>query len=359
MKSDFANSFYLFLFSQVSGLGSNTIISLLKKYGSPQKIYQIAISDTPIFNDKVNGQLTDKNFVWAIKKSFTALHEDYITILDPLYPLDLKNIYDPPLFLFYRGNIALLKNTYLLTMVGSRTSTDYHKNCVHNIFQELKDTQLVIVSGLAVGIDTLCHKKALENNLKTIAVLGSGLAKNILYPQENVGLAEEIIKRGGLLISEQSAQTKTQLYHFPRRNRILAGLSKATVVISGAEKSGTLITAQVALDEGREVLALPANINMRLSYGPNKLIKEGATLLDSAQDILKIYHLEKNNPVKTILFKNKDHAKIYALLQTEPINLVDLSTSLGLPLTKLNAIISEMEIAGLIKSNYFNQLEII
>ncbi|OGY95259.1 MAG: DNA protecting protein DprA [Candidatus Komeilibacteria bacterium RIFOXYD2_FULL_37_8] len=359
MKSDFANSFYLFLFSQVKGLGSNTIISLLKKCGSPQDLYRQALTGSGLFNNTVSEQLRDKNFISAVKKSFTDLCEDYITILDPLYPPNLKNIYDPPLFLFYRGAIALLKNDYLLTVVGSRTSTDYHRNCVHNIFQDLKNTPLIIVSGLAIGIDTLCHKKALENNLKTIAVLGSGLSKDRLYPQENVGLATEIIQNGGLIISEQSAKVQTQLYHFPKRNRILAGLSKATLVISGAEKSGTLITAQVALDEGREVLALPANINMRLSYGPNKLIKEGATLLDSAKDIFKIYNLEKNCSAKKILFKNKYHAKIYTLLQTESMNLVDLSARLDLPLAQLNIFISEMEIAGLIKSNYFNQLEIL
>lgn len=359
MKSDFQNNFYLFLFSKIKGLGSNTIIPLLKKWPSPQNLYQEAITDQNLFNVAVRKQLRDKNFISNVKKSFAALGEDYITILDPLYPPNLKNIYDPPLFLFYRGNIALLKNNYLLTMVGSRTSTDYHRNCVHNIFQGLKNTPLIIVSGLAVGIDTLCHLKALNNNLKTIAVLGSGLNKNKLYPQENVCLAEEIIKNNGLLLSEQSSQTKTKLYHFPKRNRILAGLSKATVVISGAEKSGTLITAQVALDEGREVLALPANINLRLSWGPNRLIKDGATLLDSAEDILKIYHLEKNSRPKTILFKNTYHAKIYSLLQTEPMNLVDLSIKLGWPLQKINVFISEMEITGLIKANQANQLEII
>jgi len=359
MKSDFANDYYLFLLSKISGLSSRVIIALLQKFGSPKKLYQQVLANPQILDNKISRFIQDKNFVLATKKSFETLAENYITIVDPLYPQNLKNIYDPPLFLFYRGNINLLKNKYLITVVGSRITTDYHRNIVKNIFRQLQNTPLIIVSGLAVGIDTFSHRQALDNNLPTIAVLGSGLSKYVLYPQENIDLAQEIINKGGLLISEQSARTKTQLYHFPKRNRILAGLSKATVVISGAQKSGTLITAQVAIDEGREVLALPGNVNLRLSQGPNKLIKEGAGIIDSAEDIFRIYNIDKHIKTTKIVFKNKHHAKIYSLLQTESINLVDLATRLNMPLAKINILISEMEVRGIIKLNNLNQLEII
>lgn len=353
------NDYYLFLFSRLNGLGSKTIITLLQKFGSPSKLYKLFQSHPEILNSKINNLLQDKNFVLESKKAFEALAEDYITILNPLYPQNLKNIYDPPLFLFYRGNIDLLKNPYLLTIVGSRTSTNYHSSTVKGLLKDLAKTPLVIVSGLAIGIDAMSHKEALANNLPTIAVLASGLSKQILYPPENVALAEEIIAKGGLLISEQSSQTKTQLYHFPKRNRILAGLSKATIVISGALKSGTLITAQVALDEGREVLALPGNINLKLSQGPNKLIKEGASIIDSALDIFKIYNIDKQILEAEIIFKNPAQAKIYALLQMEATNLNDLAEHLSLPLVKINILVSQMEIAGIIKYNHLNQLEII
>ena len=353
------NNYYLFLFSRLNGLGSKTIISLLQKFGSPSNLYQALLDQRQILNNKIYYLLRDKDFILESKKAFEALAEDYITILNPLYPPNLKNIYDPPLFLFYKGNVDLLKNEYLLTIVGSRTSTNYHSSTVKSIFNDLKQTPLVIVSGLAIGIDALSHREALLNNLPTIAVLGSGLSKEILYPQENVALAEEIIAKGGLLISEQSSQTKTQLYHFPKRNRILAGLSKATIVISGALKSGTLITAQVALDEGREVLALPGNVNLKLSQGPNKLIKEGASVIDSALDIFKIYNIDKEILRADIILNNPEQAKIYALLQAEATNLLDLSKSLALPLAKVNVLISQMELAGIVRYNNLNQLEII
>jgi len=223
-------------------------------------------------------------------KSDFKMCENYISVLDKRYPDGLKNIYDPPRLLFYRGNIDLLKNNNLVTMVGSRQTTDYHIQSAKNIIYALQNTNLVIVSGLAKGMDSICHRQALENNLKTIAVLPSGLNDDVIYPRQNLSLAHDILKNDGLLLSEQKPSEKPNLYHFPKRNRILAGLSKATIVISGATKSGTLITAQVALDEGREVLAIPGDIDNQFSEGANNLIKEGATLLNSVDDILKIYN---------------------------------------------------------------------
>ena len=291
--------------------------------------------------------------------SSAKTRENYITISDSDYPELLKNIYDPPQRLFFRGNKKLLSHKNLLTIVGSRTTTSYNQSSLQNIMADLKASPLVIVSGLALGIDGLAHRYALDNGLPTIAVLGSSIAESRLYPQQHLSLAREIVSKGGLLLSEQSAQTQTQLWHFPKRNRILAGLSKTTIVISGAKKSGTLITAQVAIDEGREVLALPGNINLRLSQGPNKLIKEGAGVIDSAEDIFKIYNIDKKLEAKKILFKNKNHAKIYSTLQTESMNLVELASSLEMSLANINILVSQMEIEGLIKYNELNQLEII
>ncbi|PLX26051.1 DNA-protecting protein DprA [Candidatus Parcubacteria bacterium] len=282
-----------------------------------------------------------------------------IGISDGDYPDLLKNIYDPPKRLFCKGNKNLLRNKNLLTIVGSRQTTTYHQSILEKIISDLKDLPFVIVSGLATGIDGLAHKYALENNLPTIAVLGSCLDKDKIYPKENLTLAKDIISNNGLLISEQGPGTKTQIWHFPKRNRILAGLSQVSIIISGAKKSGTLITAQIAIDEGRDVLALPANINLRLSLGPNELIKNGAQILLDSQDILEIYNIDKKIEKQKIIIKDKSHAKIYSLLQTEPMSLVTVSKKLELPLEEVNSIISQLEIQGLIRFNQFDQVEII
>lgn len=311
------------------------------------------------YNEQLNIKKKSMKSDLPIRPEEANKNNGCINISDNNYPELLKNIYDPPKLLFFKGNKKLLHSKNLLTIVGSRKTTDYHRTSLEKIIANLKNTPLVIVSGLAVGIDRLAHRYALDNHLPTIAVLGSSLDEKKLYPQENLSLAKEIIKNGGLLLSEQSPETKTQLWHFPKRNRILAGLSKTTIVISGAKKSGTLITAQVAIDEGREVLALPGNVNLLLNQGPNKLIKAGAGLLNCSKDILRIYNIDKQIIKQKIIFKNKDHVKIYSLLQTESIKLVDLATRLNMPLAKINPLISTMEIKGLIKLNNLNQLEII
>lgn len=351
MKSDLRlcddQNFYLYFLSKIKGLSQHNIWQRLQNETS-EKIEKI-----------IQSKSQDKNFIKLVHQDFISIKEPYLSILDPEYPALLKTIYDPPLFLFYRGNKNLLKEKKFLTIVGSRTTTEYHSRQTEKIIVQLKHTPLTIVSGLAVGIDALAHQNALANQLSTIAVLGSGLDESVLYPKTNLRLARKILEENGLILSEYRENTRPALHQFPRRNRILAGISQATVVISGALKSGTLITAQVAIDENREVLALPGNINYVLNQGPNQLIKNGAQILTSADDILEIYKLKnKNHPAK-IIIKNKNHAKIYSLLQTEPMNLVKLSQKTKLPLEKLNPIISEMEINGLVKFNSFDQIEIL
>lgn len=363
MRSDFEKNFYLFFLSKIKNLGQARIWSLLKKFKNPETIIQLAKNHDRQLEEKIsrliNDGLANKTCFSNLREEFNRLNEDYLTVLDEDYPPLLKNIYDPPLFLFYRGNKKLLASQYLLTMVGSRTVTNYHQTATSKIISELSHTPLIIISGLAIGIDALCHQTALDNNLPTIAVLGSGLDESVLYPQSNLRLAEKIVTAGGLLLSEHPAKEKPQIHYFPKRNRILAGLSRATVIISGALKSGTLITTQVALEEGREILALPGNINLVLSQGPNSLIANGAGILLSGQQILSIYNLAetKLKPIK-IEFINEMEAKIYGLLQTEPLSPIDLADRLQIAPTELNIHLSKLEIRGLIKINLFNQVEI-
>lgn len=349
MKSDYK----LFLISKIKGLGVQFWHDFLKNDCPP-------ISSLPEKYQKIIGRaLRDKKFLDEVKNTWENINEDYISIYDPLYPPILKTIYDPPLFLFYKGNIKLLSEKNILTIVGSRTLSSYHDYGVRQIIKKLQNSPLVIASGMALGIDSLAHKYALENKLATIAVLGSGLDDKIIYPKQNINLAKDILNNDGLLVSEYSSQTRTQIHHFPKRNRILAGIAKTTLVISGAKKSGTLITAQVALDEGRDVYALPGNINNIFSEGPNKLIQEGAEICLSAEDILKNYKIDCKIYKEKIIFKNKTHAKIYSILQTEAINLRQLSQKLNISPEILNIAISEMELMGLIKTNQQNIIEII
>ena len=274
MKSDLENKFYLFLLTQIKDLGIHTIWTLLKKYKNSKLLYIKIIKEDTNIPDRVIylvKRKVNKKFIEKVKKDFLNIKEPYICILDKEYPNLLKNIYDPPLFIYYRGDINLLKDN-LITVIGSRQITTYHKSSLIKITKDWKN--IVIVSGLALGIDSLSHEIALNKNLKTIAVLGSGL--NEVYPKKNLDLSKEIVKNDRLLISEYSKNTKPTRYTFPKRNRVLAGLSEVIVVVSGGLKSGTLITSQIALDEGREVYALKSSINFNLNKGPNFLIKEGA-----------------------------------------------------------------------------------
>jgi DNA processing protein len=347
-KSDF----YFYLLWQAK-LPTRLFWLLQKQFGSSQKIVEAALADNPLLAPKVC-QAIQK--VWGQKtwhqNNFEKL-ENYFTILDDEYPELLKKIYDPPLLLFYAGDLKLLTSKYLVSMVGSRHNTSYHQEAANKIISEFKNSPLVIVSGLAIGLDAICHQAALNNNLDTIAVLGSGLDRPSFYPKVNFNLSQEIIKQGGLVLSEYPQGTKPALHHFPRRNRILAGLSRATVVISGALKSGTLITAQVALDEGREVFALPGNINQQLCQGPNSLLQNGANIITSGQDILDYYQLAKQKQLKIKPLDLNDNEKIIVdLLKIEPLNLENIlvKTSWSLPL--LQATLSSLEIKNIISTEH-------
>lgn len=345
----------LFFLNSIPGLGTHTIWQLLQEFKNPEQII-IAAQDNQHSQTKWASLIKSalKN-----KKDLPEITENFLTILDPDYPPLLKTIYDPPLFLFYRGNKKILQSEHILTMVGSRQITAYHQSIVQKLTSDLENTPLVISSGLALGIDSECHRAALKNNLKTIAVLGSGLNPKVLYPQDNINLAQKIVEQGGLLISEYPSLTRPELYFFPKRNRILAGFAKATVVISGAQKSGTLVTAQIALDENREVFALPGNINMYLCQGPNSLLAAGARVLLSSQNILEFYNLIKNNPDFILNFENKIQAQIYNLLKIEPLTLEAISQKINQPLNQILPFISQLELKNLIRTNEYNQLEII
>ena len=206
-----------------------------------------------------------------------------ITILDGAYPQRLREIYLPPIVLFYRGNLSLI-NQRSVAIVGSRDHSKYAKDCIHDLIPSIVKDDIVVISGLARGVDTLAHEETLKVNGNTIAVIGSGL--DVVYPSENLKLYDVIAKRC-LILSEYPLQSRPLKFHFPYRNRIIAGLSHGVCVIEAKEKSGSLITANLALSENREVFAVPGSIFSIHSKGTNSLIEAGACLVSSSETISK------------------------------------------------------------------------
>lgn len=206
-----------------------------------------------------------------------------ITMENEKYPILLKQIYDPPKCLYVMGNIEILNNPSI-AIVGCREATEYGKKAATYFSYNLAKQNVTIVSGLARGIDSYSHIGALKANGKTIAVIGSGL--DIIYPKENEQLAKKIVEQGGTIISEYPLGIRPQKEHFPARNRIISGISQATLVIEAKEKSGSLITADFAMEQGKDVYSVPGNINSKNSVGTNNLIKDGAIPVSKFSDIL-------------------------------------------------------------------------
>lgn len=207
-----------------------------------------------------------------------------ITYFDKEYPSYLKEIYQPPWALFAKGDLSLLEKDPKLAVVGSRQATQYGKNAIRMLFPKLIEHNILIVSGLAKGIDALAHEYAIKNGGRTIGVIAGGLYH--IYPKENMNLALEMMKTQ-LVLSEYPPDTLPQKWHFPARNRIISGLSRGTFIIEAKRKSGSLITANYAVNEGREVFSLPGSIFNPYSLGTNDLIQQGAKLITCAEDILE------------------------------------------------------------------------
>ncbi|KKK39582.1 DNA processing protein DprA [Mesobacillus campisalis] len=207
-----------------------------------------------------------------------------ISLLDDEYPEILKSIYQPPWMLFAKGDIRLLKSVFPLAVVGSREASDYGKQAIGALFPQLIDSGAVIISGLAKGIDTYAHQMAIRNGGSTIGVIAGGFEH--IYPKENLGLAQYMMNHH-LLLSEYPPYTRPERWHFPMRNRIISGLAKGTLVVEAKKRSGSFITADFALNEGREVFAIPGSIFEPKSAGTNELIQMGAKLVKEPKDIIE------------------------------------------------------------------------
>jgi len=274
-----------------------------------------------------------------------------IRVLDPdQFPPQLSEIADPPEKLYIMGEWPK-ENFKYLTVVGSRKFSDYGKKVVEKLISGLKGYPVVIISGLALGIDSLAHKEALRAGLKTVAVPGSGIHPSVLYPRTNLKLAKEILEKGGSILSELEPKTKAAPYTFPKRNRIMAGLSDAVLLIEAQERSGTLITARLATEYDRDLLVVPNSIFSPNSKGAHQFLKMGALPITSSEDILEALGIEnKSEKIKPNDLTTEEQ-KIYELLMIEPVSKDELLKKLSMDITKANITITTMELKGLIKES--------
>jgi DNA processing protein len=267
------------------GISWDLIYTILKQDPQLQNLYSHSInrlistktSSTTILND-LHSTIIRNNIL-----QYENFNTKITTIFDPEYPPILRETYKPPLVLYSQGDLRLITMERLLAVVGSRLATYYGKKTIEMLFPSLVQQEYIIVSGLASGIDTYAHVTALKLKGRTIGVIAGGFEH--LYPKENIPLAQEMMK-SQLVISEYPPNTKPQKWHFPMRNRIIAGISHGTLVVEAKKRSGSLITANYAVHEGREVFAVPGPISSPCSLGTNELIQQGAKLVLSADDII-------------------------------------------------------------------------
>jgi len=267
------------------------------------------------------------------------------------FPSQLMEIPQPPEELWIIGELPP-KDLIYLCVVGSRKYTSYGKEACEKIIAGLKGYPIVIVSGFAMGIDTIAHKKAMQTGLKTLVFPGSGLSDEAIYPKTNVRLMKEIVENGGCLVSEFESDFKATQWSFPMRNRLMAGISKAVLIIEAEEKSGTLITARLTTEYNRDLLVVPGSIFSPNSKGTNRLIRQGATPITCAEDVLEAlgFEQEKDEDKQARLFEDlsPEEKKIVELLR-EPMARDDLIREIKMPIGETNSLLSVMEIKGLIK----------
>jgi len=268
------------------------------------------------------------------------------------YPKILKEIHNAPKQLYVRGGLPKDHNLNF-AIVGTRAASEYGKTLAFKIAKELAELGFNIVSGLALGIDTRAHLGALEGKGRTTAVMGSAIDDNSIYPSENLNLVKKIISSGGAVISEYEPGTKSEIWFFPERNRIISGLSQGVLVVEAPEKSGALITARLALEQNREVFAIPGSIFSKNSFGANNLIKSGAKVVTSVDDILEELNLTDLKVKKGIEEKEnltEEEKIILNIIEKELIHIDKICKISKMAANKVLSIVSLLEIRGIIKN---------
>jgi DNA processing protein len=349
--------FYWLALSLTPGVGSILIKRLLDRFNTPEAVFRAPMKELlkiEGLGEKVAGEIRKGPSEKKVEKELNFLKElggTILTFKDDAYPKRLRDIYDPPALLYARG--ALKKEDELaVAIVGSRKTSPYGRWITEKVGQELARHGVTIVSGMARGIDSVAHKGAISGGGRTIAVLGCGV--DVVYPSENRNLFNQIIDQGAIL-SEFPMGSPPEGGHFPRRNRIISGLSFGVVVVQASAESGALITASYALEQGREVFAVPGNVGAEGSRGTNRLIKEGAKLVETSEDILEeilpqwtkegetIQEVE--SPRKDL---NKEEMTLYQLLGETPMHIDVIIRESRFDPGRVSSLLLDLELKGLI-----------
>lgn len=345
---------YLIWLNSIYGIGHRTIEQFMNYFGSLENIWTAPVSEIynfPKLRKKVADRLIEtrnKEFLDKYKEKLLLRDIKCMIKSDESYPEILKNIKTSPYILYMKGTIKE-EDHNALAIVGSRNCTSYGKNIAYKFAKELAEYGITIISGMAYGIDSAAHRGALDGGGRTIAVLGSGV--DICYPKSNYNLMREIIEKGAV-VSEYPLGTEPTSGNFPRRNRIISGFSKGVLVVEAGLKSGSLITIDYALDQGKDVFAIPGNINCSVSKGTNKLIKEGAKPVTSVEDILEEYNIQKRSYNVDSIYKNlsdSEKSVMEIIEKKQPIHIDMLSSILYLDPATVNSLITILEIKDLIE----------
>jgi DNA processing protein len=340
-------------FSKVSGIGPARLRSLLDYYGdieaawsaNPGELRAMGLDKRSVENlVKVRDTVDLELELNRLKK----LNVSVLTWDTPDYPSLLKTIPDPPVALYVRGTL-LPQDEWAVAVVGTRQATAYGKESTRLLVNGLVENNITVVSGLAYGIDTEAHQTAVNAGGRTLAVLGSGV--DIIYPTENRKLGQAIIDHGAL-ISEYPLGTKPESRNFPRRNRIISGLSLGVLLVEGSLQSGARITTDYALEQGREVFAVPGSILRSAGSGPNYLIQNGAKLVTGVNDILEELNLTQVaqfTEARAIIPGNETEALLLQQLSADPVHIDDLGHATGLPAAEIASTLTMMELKGMVR----------
>lgn len=344
--------YYIWL-NSIKGVGYNTIEKILFFYGklepiwnaSKEEIYKIPNLQKNIADKIIKHR--NNEYIIQYKEKLKCKNISCIIKNENLYPDGLKNIFKPPHLINVLGSLKK-SDSNSIAIVGSRKATHYGKSIAYKFAKELSEYGITIISGMAYGIDSEAHKGAIDGGGRTISVLGCGL--DICYPKTNYNLMKNIIENGAV-ISEYPLKTKPLPGNFPQRNRIISGLAKCILVVEASLNSGSLITAEYALEQGKEVFAIPGNINSNASKGTNKLIKDGAKPITCLEDILEEFDIEYCNADKNknLDLNNLEKRVVDIILKKQPIHIDLIGAILNLHPSQLNSIITILEIKGIIE----------
>jgi len=346
---------YLNALNKINGVGPQKMRSLMAHFNSSEEIWQASLD--ALIQSNVGEAIAGKIFTQRLSinpgQEWSKLEKEQVRMIietDEAYPQLLKEIPSAPYILYMKGEMDL--NAPMISIVGSRKYTDYGSQVTYALAKDLAKAGITVVSGMAYGIDSIAHRGALDGGGKTIAVLGNSLDNKSIYPTSNLRLSQEIAQ-SGCLLSDLPIETHAGIGNFPARNRIVAGLSMGTLIVEAGEKSGTLITSNLALDFNREVFAIPGSIFSPQSLGTNDLIKKGAKVVTSIRDILEELHLgevPQKTALSTKLPDNKEEAAILHILSSDPLHIDNISKVSKLGTATVAATLAMLEIKGWVRN---------